>query len=147
MFNKKLVKEAHRLAREIKIEYPEVDYRFQFGICMKYLLSEREVEEVVIKTSSSNYELKNFENVKLGKDRTIELPTVVVADYESKVLRDEFSLDYTVWQKYGKERIYVSVCGKRAYAYIDVTNKAVEGKGKAIAALYWAVKNGQIKMA
>lgn len=147
MFDKELVKEAHRLAREIKTEYPEVNYSFQFGICIKYLLSNKEVEKVLIKTMSSNYELKNFETVKLSENREIELPTVAVSDYDSKALKCEFSLDYTVWSKYGKERIYVSIDGNRAYAYIDVTNGTVEGKGKAIAALYWAVKNGQIKIA
>lgn len=49
MFNKELVKEAHRLAKEIKREYPEVNYSFQFGLNMKYLLSEiKGVEKVMI---------------------------------------------------------------------------------------------------
>jgi len=33
-----LMKVAHKLTREIKAKYPEVDYRFQLGICIKFLL-------------------------------------------------------------------------------------------------------------
>ena len=37
-----LIKEAHKMAREIKEEFPGVDYKTQFGLCMSYLLSNRE---------------------------------------------------------------------------------------------------------
>lgn len=41
---KNIFKEAHKIAREIKREYPEVDYKAQFGICLSYLLNNREEE-------------------------------------------------------------------------------------------------------
>jgi hypothetical protein len=31
------MKEAHKLAKEIKREYPDVDYKAQLGICITYL--------------------------------------------------------------------------------------------------------------
>ncbi|WP_189928395.1 hypothetical protein [Clostridium tetani] len=34
---KNLFKEAHDLTKEIKAEYPEVDYKAQFAICLSYL--------------------------------------------------------------------------------------------------------------
>lgn len=35
-----LIKEAHKMAREIKEDFPGVDYKTQFGLCMSYLLEE-----------------------------------------------------------------------------------------------------------
>jgi hypothetical protein len=34
-----LFKEAHILAKAIKAEFPEVNYKFQFALCVKYLKS------------------------------------------------------------------------------------------------------------
>ena len=34
---KNIMKEAHKLTKEIKKEFPEVDYRFQLGLCISYL--------------------------------------------------------------------------------------------------------------
>ncbi|MFU0784329.1 hypothetical protein [Clostridium sp.] len=31
-FSSEVIKEAHKLTKEIKAEYPEVNYKFQFGI-------------------------------------------------------------------------------------------------------------------
>ena len=41
------MKEAHRLTKEIKNEFPEVDYKFQLGICMSYLLNEKGENKMV----------------------------------------------------------------------------------------------------
>jgi len=38
MFSSKLIKEAHKMTKEIKSQFPEVNYKFQFGLCMVYLL-------------------------------------------------------------------------------------------------------------
>lgn len=45
-----VMKEAHRLTKEIKKEFPNVDYKLQLGICMSYLLNgegENEMVELV----------------------------------------------------------------------------------------------------
>ena len=42
---KEIFKKAHAMTREIKREYPEVDYRTQFGICLSYLLNNKEEEK------------------------------------------------------------------------------------------------------
>jgi len=39
---KNLFKAAHKLTKEIKAEYPEVDYRAQFSICLSYLQNNKE---------------------------------------------------------------------------------------------------------
>lgn len=41
---KELMIKAHKMTREIKAEYPEVNYKFQLGLCISYLLK-NEVKE------------------------------------------------------------------------------------------------------
>ncbi len=41
-----IIRKAHKMTREIKEEFPSVDYKFQFGLCMSYLLKEEVVEEL-----------------------------------------------------------------------------------------------------
>ena len=43
---KNIMKEAHKLTREIKAEFPEVDYKFQLGICISYLYENKKKEDV-----------------------------------------------------------------------------------------------------
>ncbi|WP_049043225.1 hypothetical protein [Clostridium sporogenes] len=38
---KNLFKAAHKLTKEIKAEYPNVDYKAQFGICLSYLQNKK----------------------------------------------------------------------------------------------------------
>lgn len=47
MNNKELFKQAHKMAKEIKTEYPEVNYKFQFSLCLTYLREEEVKEEKV----------------------------------------------------------------------------------------------------
>lgn len=42
---RKIFKEAHKMTREIASKY-EVDYRAQFGLCLAYLLEEKEEKKV-----------------------------------------------------------------------------------------------------
>lgn len=39
-----LMKEAHEMTREIKEQYPEVDYQAQLGLCLSFLAQEGEQE-------------------------------------------------------------------------------------------------------
>jgi len=47
---KNVMKAAHKMAKEIKAEYPNVDYKFQLGLCISYL-SKGENEMVGLKGS------------------------------------------------------------------------------------------------
>ena len=40
MTKKEIMKKAHKMTKKIKREYPEVDYRFQFGLCLSFLMNE-----------------------------------------------------------------------------------------------------------
>ena len=44
MTKKELMVKAHKMAKEIKNEYPTVDYKFQLGLCLAYLYKEGEKE-------------------------------------------------------------------------------------------------------
>lgn len=42
-----LMKEAHKLTKKIKDEYQNIDYKFQLGLSIKFLLEEKEVKKVI----------------------------------------------------------------------------------------------------
>jgi hypothetical protein len=103
-FSKEVVKKAHAMAREIKKEYVEVDYKTQFGLCVSYLLSE-EVEET-----------------ELSVEEKIE-------NAVQKVAKTHGETDVVVKIKNWKERrIYINVyCFKSQFdCFIDL----VDGKAK-----------------
>ena len=41
-------RKAHEMAKEIKREYPEVDYKTQFGLCLSYLLNNKEESKMTM---------------------------------------------------------------------------------------------------
>ena len=57
MTNKEIFKKAHKLTKEIKAQYPEVDYRFQFGLCLSFLMNEKE-ETMKVKLEGSEKQVK-----------------------------------------------------------------------------------------
>lgn len=74
----KLIKEAHKMAREIKEEFPGVDYKTQFGLCMSYLLSNREDIKLVdlkkeIRERVRYYSTLNGEEVEIYEDWYLEV--------------------------------------------------------------------------
>ena len=57
MTKKELMKKAHEMTKEIKTQYPEVDYRFQFGLCLSFLMNEEETE-MEVKLEGSEKQVK-----------------------------------------------------------------------------------------
>lgn len=47
--SREIMVKAHTMTKEIKKEYPEVNYQFQLGICIRFLLVEGEKEMVELK--------------------------------------------------------------------------------------------------
>lgn len=91
---KKMFKKAHEMAREIKREYPEVDYRTQFGICLSYLHKNEEAEEMA---SIELYESNRFRcwaaevtgtDPKYGLARTFLDPSETWGHYKTYELED-----------------------------------------------------------
>ena len=58
-----LLKKAHELTKEIKREYPEVDYKAQLGICISFLYNNKEVEEMV-KLKGTEKQVKWAEDIR-----------------------------------------------------------------------------------
>lgn len=49
-----IMRNAHRLTKQIKAEFPEVDYKFQLGLCIKHFIrKEREKQTLIIKPLTS----------------------------------------------------------------------------------------------
>ena len=42
MSKKELMVKAHKMVKEIKNKYPQVDYKFQLGLCLVYLYEQEE---------------------------------------------------------------------------------------------------------
>lgn len=61
---KDLMKKAHQMTREIKREYPEVDYKFQLGLCMSYLLSEKKGGNRMVELKGTEKQIKWAEDIK-----------------------------------------------------------------------------------
>lgn len=60
---KNLMKEAHKMTKEIKKEFPEVDYKTQLGICISYLAKESE-ENGMVKLQGSEKQVKWAEDIR-----------------------------------------------------------------------------------
>ena len=58
-----LLKKAHELTKEIKREYPEVNYKAQLGICLTFLYNNKEVEEMV-KLEGTEKQVKWAEDIR-----------------------------------------------------------------------------------
>ena len=80
MTKKELMIKAHQMTKEIKNEYPEVDYKFQLGLCLAYLQTEGEVKMVELKGSEKqvkwaedirNQYLKNVDGIIEGVENKL----------------------------------------------------------------------------
>ena len=61
---KNVMKAAHKMAKEIKREYPEVNYKFQLGLCISYL-SQNEGDDVeMVELKGSEKQIKWAEELR-----------------------------------------------------------------------------------
>lgn len=80
MTKKEMMQKAHEMAREIKNEYPSVDYKFQLGLCLKYLYKE---EKMIKYTTENGAKVEIKLEGKLVTDLIVN-DTVVVEDNTSE---------------------------------------------------------------
>lgn len=85
MTKKEIMIEAHKMVKEIKREYPEVDYKFQLGLCLTYLYENKEEVEINL------------------VDKIYDLAKEAVEDLGA----DDFT--WNKWEKHGHNRIYISL--------------------------------------
>lgn len=130
---KNLFKKAHKMTREMVKEYG-VDYQAQFGLCLSYLLEEekeaKEVKARVNLVGSIYVTLEDFEEIETSRG-TFNLPTVVI-DEEMNIKK---IVDYSVWENYGKCRIYMNELG----GYIEVLK---DGSVEVVEKGRYAVERG-----
>lgn len=110
MNKKELMKKAHEMTKEIKREYPEVDYRFQFGLCLSFLMNEEETEMEV--------------------EEAIKRVEALDFDYKG-----ETELKARRWKKHGYDRLYINHIDRRrkyTYGYFEVSNNKIVGFVKII---------------
>lgn len=66
-----LMKKAHKMAKEIKNEFTNVDYKTQLGICMSYLLNE-EGENEMVELKGSEKQVKWATDIRENTIKSIE---------------------------------------------------------------------------
>lgn len=105
-FNGELVRKAHKETKKMKKEFPNINYQFQFGLEMKYLLSNiKEVENIMVELKGSKKQVawakKIYEKDFLGEYKKFpetRLAGVKGLEQEAKVLMDEIEkIDNAVW--------------------------------------------------
>lgn len=85
---KKIFKRAHKMAREIKREYPDVNYRVQFGLCLSYLLNKKEEEKMMIGTKGTERQVKFAQDI-LNKINEVVSVEKVVEEIKAEIMNSE----------------------------------------------------------
>lgn len=117
MTKKEIMKKAHEMTKEIKAQYPEVDYKAQFGLCLSFLMNEKAEEIKEVATWNRKFEIIETEKVETTEG-SFSMPTRV---FDEK-LETELTFGYKVWEKYGKTRIYFS---DDANGFVEIKNGEV----------------------
>lgn len=87
-----ILKRAHELTKEIKREYPEVDYRAQLGICLTFLYNNKEVVEM------GKVELK-------GTEKQVKWAEEIRKNLENALENTKGFEDVEIWDEDHKEKI------------------------------------------
>lgn len=62
---KELMKKAHQMTREIKGEFPNVDYKFQLGLCISYLYrNEVKEDDKMVELKGTEKQVKWAESIR-----------------------------------------------------------------------------------
>ncbi len=126
MTKKELMVKAHKMAKEIKNEYPEVDYKFQLGLCLAYLHEEGEKEMVELKGSEK--QIKWAEEIRedlLVRVEQMRNRPATQGKYISDYLGEDFPI---IIRKDKENRALRSNIGN---AYLDKFVSIVEKEEKA----------------
>ena len=84
---KNIMKEAHKLTKEIKKEFPEVDYKFQLGLCISYLSKNEMKEDVeMVELKGTEKQVKWAEDI---RKEVVEKLQNVKNEYEKMILEAE----------------------------------------------------------
>lgn len=91
-FNGELVRKAHKETKKMKKEFPEITYQFQFGLEMKYLLSEiKEVEDTMVELKGTPKQVAWAEKIRDEKMEDWKKEQEDLKDAENKKYADELT--------------------------------------------------------
>ena len=86
MTKKELMIKAHKMTREIKAEYPSVDYKFQLSLCLAYLYENEGEKEMISYTTKNGTKVEIKLKGKLVTDLTVNGIVVVENNTDSDVV-------------------------------------------------------------
>ena len=118
-----LMKEAHKMTREIKKEFPNVDYKFQLGLCLSFLYEEN-------KKGNDKMEMAKLQ----GSEKQIKW---------AESLRDEFSKACDEMKEelesgkvsYKRRAMTMSSATKKVEKFIEIANERELNKDNFIEVL------------
>ena len=115
---KNIMKEAHKLTREIKAEFPEVDYKFQLGICISYLSKNEGVENMTIEEKLNDLGFKTW---KKGEGENEKKRVYINSLTE---LLDKLNVKCNS-KAYRKDRMYYDVITDEFYYNVTSSAKSI----------------------
>jgi len=114
-FTGELIRKAHEETRNMKLEFPIVTYKFQFGLEMSYLLSSlKEVEDIMVELKGSKKQVAWAEKIRDEKMKDWKK--------EQEDLKDAENKKYVAELTAAAERIF-SV--ENASNWIDMRNASI----------------------
>ena len=87
-----LMKEAHKLTKEIKREYPEVDYKAQLSLCISYLSNKEERE--MVELEGTEKQVKFATDIRANIINMIEESD---SEYKNELLEETCRIKLAVW--------------------------------------------------
>ena len=111
-----IYKKAHKMSKKIYDKYKDVDYKFQFQLCLSYL-SDKKVNERI-------KEILN--EVKINEEEAILLEKVEF--YYKSFFNIEENIKFRLWQRQDKRRVYLSSSYIMDKPYVDLINHKLFSK-------------------
>lgn len=133
-----LMKEAHKLTKEIKEQYPEVDYQAQLGLCLSFLAQEGKKEGenkmTVINREKFFKEINKWDIYKYLENNFTKVVKHHSADVGKNIYEVRFFLDES--KKHTFLHCYHDEDGWREFDYfvgglLDFVKESEENKEKA----------------
>ena len=87
-----LMKKAHQLTKEIKREYPEVDYKAQLGLCISYLSNKEERE--MVELEGTEKQVKFASDIRKNIINMIEESE---SEYKNELLEEACRIKQAIW--------------------------------------------------
>lgn len=103
-----IYKEAHKMSKKIYDEYKDVDYKFQFQLCLSYL-SDKNVNERIKEI---------LDEVKINEEEARLLEKVEF--YYKSFFNSEENLKFRLWKRQDKRRVYLSSSYITDKPYVDL---------------------------